>query len=138
MPNSLQPHGWIVCQAPVSMEFSRPEYWSEQPFPSLVDLPNPGIEPGSPALQADSSLSEPPGKLCTLEANTWNHVQFYYFASYSNNCNYFLISQHQIVSINCLIRKLRNLGLSLLPIPLPPPDVPSVFSTFSAYIDYLI
>ena len=37
------------------MEFSRPEYWSGQPFPSPGDLPNPGIKPRSPALQADSS-----------------------------------------------------------------------------------
>ena len=44
------------------MEFSRQEYWSWLPFPSSGDLPNPGIEPGSPALQADSLLSEPPGK----------------------------------------------------------------------------
>ena len=43
------------------MEFSRPEYWSGQPFPSPGDLPDPGIEPGSPALQADSLPSEPPG-----------------------------------------------------------------------------
>ena len=42
--------------------FSRPEYWSELPFPSPGNLPDPGIEPGSPALQADSLLSEPPGK----------------------------------------------------------------------------
>ena len=42
------------------MEFSRQEYWSGLPFPSPGDLPNPGIEPGSPALQADSLLSEPP------------------------------------------------------------------------------
>ena len=42
------------------MEFSRPEYWSG--FPSLGDLPSPGIEPRSPALQADSLSSEPPGK----------------------------------------------------------------------------
>ena len=45
------------------MEFSRPEYWSGLPFPSPGDLPNPGIEPRSPALQADSLLAEPPGKL---------------------------------------------------------------------------
>ena len=45
-----------------SMEFSRPEYWSEQPFPSPVDLPNPGIEPRPPTLQVDSSPSEPQGK----------------------------------------------------------------------------
>ena len=41
------------------MGFSRQEYWRELPFPSPEDLPNPGIEPGSPALQADSLLSEP-------------------------------------------------------------------------------
>ena len=44
------------------MEFSRPEYWSGWPFPSLGDLPNPGIELGSPALQVDSLPTEPPGK----------------------------------------------------------------------------
>ena len=54
---------WTVAhQAPQSMEFSRQEYWSGFPFPSPGDLPNPGIEPGSPALQADALLSEPPGK----------------------------------------------------------------------------
>jgi len=44
------------------MEFSRPEYWSGQPFPSPWDLPNPGIKPGSPALQADSLPAEPQRK----------------------------------------------------------------------------
>ena len=54
---------WTVAhQAPQSMEFSRQEYWSGLPFPSPGDLPNPGIEPGSPALQADTLLSEPPRK----------------------------------------------------------------------------
>ena len=47
---------------PLFMGFSRQEYWSGLPFPSLGDLPDPGIEPGSPALQADSLPSEPPGK----------------------------------------------------------------------------
>ena len=45
-----------------SMEFSRPEYWSGEPLPSPGDLPNPGIEPRSPALQADSLPAEPQGK----------------------------------------------------------------------------
>ena len=46
---------WTVAhQDPLSMEFSRQEYWSGLPFPSPGDLHNPGIEPGSPALQADS------------------------------------------------------------------------------------
>ena len=52
-------------QAPLSMEFSRQEYWSGLPFPSPGDLPDLGIEPSSPALQADSLPSEqpePPGK----------------------------------------------------------------------------
>ena len=44
------------------MEFSRPEYWSGWPIPSPGDLPNPGIELGSPALQADSLPTEPQGK----------------------------------------------------------------------------
>ena len=44
------------------MEFSRQEYWSGLPFPSPEDLPDPGIDPRSPALQADSLLSESPEK----------------------------------------------------------------------------
>ena len=51
----------IAYQAPPSVEFSRQEYWSGLPFPSPGDLPNPGIEPGSPALQADALPPEPPG-----------------------------------------------------------------------------
>jgi len=55
---------WTVArQAPLSMGFSRQECWSGLPFPSPGDLPNPGIELGSPALQADALSSEPPGKL---------------------------------------------------------------------------
>ena len=54
---------WTVAyQAPPSMEFSRQEYWSGLPFPSPGDLPDPGNKPRSPALQADTLLSEPPGK----------------------------------------------------------------------------
>ena len=54
---------WTVAyQAPPSMGFSRQEYWSGLPFPSPGDLPNPGIEPGSLALQTDALPSEPPGK----------------------------------------------------------------------------
>ena len=45
-----------------SMEFSRLEYWSRQPFPSPGDLPNPGIKPWSPALREDSLSAEPQGK----------------------------------------------------------------------------
>ena len=53
---------WTVAyQAPPSMGFSWQEYWSGLPFPSPGDLPKPGIEPWSPALQADALPSEPPG-----------------------------------------------------------------------------
>ena len=50
----------VACQAPLFMGFSRQEYWSGLPFPSPGDLPDPGIEPRSPALQADSLPTELP------------------------------------------------------------------------------
>ena len=52
----------VVHQAPLSMGFSRQEYWSGLPFPSPVDLPDPGIEPSSPALSGRFFTAEPPGK----------------------------------------------------------------------------
>ena len=52
----------LVLQAPLSMRFSRQEYWSGLPFPSPEDLTNLGTESGSPALQPVPLLSEPPGK----------------------------------------------------------------------------
>ena len=71
MPDCLRPHGqfylvWTVaCQAPLSMEFFRQEYWSRLPFPPPGDLLNPGFEPASPAspaLQTDSLPAKPSGK----------------------------------------------------------------------------
>ena len=54
---------WTAAhQAPLSMRFSRQGYWTGLPFPSPGDRPNPGIKPGSPALQADSLLTELQGK----------------------------------------------------------------------------
>ena len=53
---------WTVAYQASSMGFSRQEYWSGLPFPSPGDLPDPGIKPRSPALQADVLLSEQPGK----------------------------------------------------------------------------
>ena len=54
---------WTVAyQAPPSMGFSRQEYWSGLPFPSLEDPPNPGIKPRSPTLLVDALTSKPPGK----------------------------------------------------------------------------
>ena len=59
---------WTVArQAPLCIGFSRQEYWSGQPFPSPEDLPNPGIKPRSPALQADFLSAKPQGK-----PNSWS------------------------------------------------------------------
>ena len=61
--------GTVAHQAPLSMGFSRQEYWSGLPFRPPGDLPDPGIQPASPALQADSLPSEPPGtKAFTLHS----------------------------------------------------------------------
>ena len=54
--------GTVAHQASLSMGFSRQEYWSGLPFPFPGDLPDPGLEPRSPALEADALTSEPPGK----------------------------------------------------------------------------
>ena len=57
---------YVACPAPLSMEFSSQEYWSELPFPPLGDLPNPGIKPTSPVspvLAGGFFTPEPPGKL---------------------------------------------------------------------------
>ena len=63
---------WIVaCQTPLSMGFSRQEYWSGLSLPSPGDLPNPGIEPGSPALQAGSLVSQPLGFDCVDHNKLW-------------------------------------------------------------------
>ena len=81
VPVNLQQHKYYFCSStfflyinenvihlrtkyliPLSMEFSRQEYWSEEQFPSSGSLPNTGTEPRSPVLQADSLPAEPPGK----------------------------------------------------------------------------
>ena len=68
-PTLFDPMDCSLSASP-SMGFSRQECWSGLPFPSPGDLPDPGIEPGSPALLADAFPSEPPGKLC-LVANSF-------------------------------------------------------------------
>ena len=65
MSDYLRPPWTVACQAPLSMEYSRQEHWSGSPFPSPDDLPDPGIKPVSPALQADALPYEPPGKPIT-------------------------------------------------------------------------
>ena len=88
---SLWPHG-------LSMEFSRQEYWSGLPFPSPGDLPNPGIKPRSPTLQADSSPSEPAMKPYILTLSLYKRGKNLVFLSgsvsllSSANICYLLIS----------------------------------------------
>ena len=69
LSDSPQPHGLQPTR--LSVGFSRQEYWSGLPFPSPGDLPDPGIKPKSPALQADSLLSKPPsaGRFFTVYFN---------------------------------------------------------------------
>ena len=99
---------WTVAyQAPLSMGFSRQEYWSGLPFPSPGDLLDPGIEPGSPSLQADALTSEPPGK---PRSGKWNVVNFrliltvkgIWFRSYLNGLVAF--STFFNFSVNLVIR----------------------------------
>ena len=60
MANSFATPWTAAHQAPLSMGFSRREYWSKLPFPSPGDLPDPGIEPGSPELAGELFTTEPP------------------------------------------------------------------------------
>ena len=70
---------WTVAhQASPSMGFSRQEFWSGLPFPSPGDLPDPGIKPGSPALEADALTSEPPGKI-TVNLRFSNYFNVYWW-----------------------------------------------------------
>ena len=77
---------WTVAhQTPLSMEFSRQEYWIGLPFPSPGDLPESGIEPESPALQVDALPSKPPGKhivnynFCHTEIQLLHFATFFFF-----------------------------------------------------------
>ena len=61
-PTLVTPTDYIACQAPLSLGLSRQKHWSGFPFPSPRVLPDPGIETGSPALQADPLPTKPSGK----------------------------------------------------------------------------
>ena len=87
----------VACQAPLSMGFSRQEYWSELPSSSPGDLPDPGIELRSPALQADYLLSEPqsaPGLVfadCIELLHLWLQIRVQIFVELTDDSllNYF-------------------------------------------------
>ena len=75
MSNTLPPHGLVALQTLLFMEFSRQEYWRGLPFPSPGDLPDSGIEPGSPAWQADALPSE---LLDTLSMRISRHLHCFF------------------------------------------------------------
>ena len=80
---------WTVAlQAPLFMDFSRQEHWSGLPVPSPGDFPNPGIEPGSPSLQADSLPSEPQEKpFCIV-------IKIIYYESFSKLIHFPSLGRH--------------------------------------------
>ena len=73
--DSLQPHGLWPTKFLCPLGFSRQEYWRGLTCPPPGDIPNPGIEPRSPALQADSLRSEPPGKPKNTEVGSLSILQ---------------------------------------------------------------
>ena len=78
----------IAYKAPLSTEFSRQEYWSGLPFPSPEDLPNPGIKPRSPTLQADTLPSELRGKALGIKTTEmWNAIVISDINEYICVCN---------------------------------------------------
>ena len=97
MSDSLTP--WTaVCQAPLSMGFSRQEYWRGLLCPPPGDLPDPWIKPGSPALQANSLQSEPPGK-SRVQCFTLKNVYVYY-----SSLLFFFLKQRRSFYLSKLIR----------------------------------
>ena len=108
-----------------SMEFSRPEYWSGQPFPSPGDLPNPGIKPRSPTLQADSLPAEPPEKPKNTVQGSLSFLQGIFLTQKLNQdllyCRWMLYQlSYNIVSISISIYFLQFNFLLLLIIVLLP------------------
>ena len=110
------------------MNFSRPEYWSGQPFPSPGDLPNPGIKPRSPALQEDSLLAEPQGKPKNTGVGSLSRLQWIFLTQESNrgllHCRrilYQLVCQgslkfirrkHRIPTLSCVVSGLLGISCS--------------------------
>ena len=76
MLNSFVTPWTVACQAPLSMAFPRQEYWSGLPFPSLRDLPDPGIEAASPTLQADSLPLKPQARKI-WSAKRLSNIRYY-------------------------------------------------------------
>ena len=109
----------VAYQAPPSMGFSRQEYCSGLPFPSPGDLPDPGIEPRSPAFQADALTSEPPGKPIIINIYLYILVFIFLFSKFLSSvynditCPQFIQVQCQSLTIYITKWKLMHLELEL-------------------------
>ena len=115
-----------------SMKFSRSEYWSGYPIPSPADLPNPGIEPGPPALQADSLPTELSGKSISNGWDPLNHARMNYINDSAVIYNLLIIPYMFYLSSctkKCGVTKLMNYILAL-----SPPMFPWVVFGFLTYI----
>ena len=98
--------GNVAHQAPQSVGFSRQEYWSGLPFPSSGDLPDPGIEPCSPALEADALTSEPPGKQVSFNFKAAVTICSDFGAQENKACQCFHVSPsicHAVIGLDALI-----------------------------------
>ena len=116
-PLSLSPRGFffatlwtVACQAPLSIGFSRQEYWNGLPLPSPADHPDPGIKPVSPALQEDSLLLSHPGK-----------PVLYYTSTF------------WVIILNCSTSKVSKLedNFPHLHLPLPPSLLQILFNVYN-------
>ena len=96
---------WTVAhQAPLPMEFSRQEYWSGLPFPTPGYLPNPGIEPASPALAGRFFTTVPPGKPVILVLTTFHKLNIQPILLASSN------RAHQTRGFSSIVRSLTPLS----------------------------
>ena len=98
----------VACQAPLSTEFSRQEYWSGLPFPSPGDLPNPGAEPRSPTLQVDSWPAEPQGQSKNTGVGSRSLLQGIFLTQESNqgllHCRWILYQVYWQCCVNFRVR----------------------------------
>ena len=106
MPDSFVIPWTVACQAPLSMGFSRQEYWSRLPCPPRGDLPNPGIEPRSPALPGGFFTSKPPGK---PQSRSLLVIYFIYSSVYMSGnqliLQYHAVSHHdEVITLSSSLR----------------------------------
>ena len=138
---------WTVAhQPPPSMEISRQEYWSGLPFPSPGDVPNPGIEPMSPTLQADTLAPEPPGKPSSVHMresfifSTYESLVRYIYLQNTSPIPWLVFSLSSCLFPFLLILTQRSLLTAwerLLPTSMPQMEFDILVLTFQAMIQNL-